>query len=342
MKRSILSIAVAASIALALGACGGGPTTGTVAPTSASETRKPPPAAGRTPLLGGRLTVALPAEARVAPRRRSIMAAEESDEEETRVILAPGAGDLARFVMLARETFVTGTGDAPADARLWLRESGERARVEPIAAGEGLSVAAIVPQTAARGDAPLLVLALLVERPDKTIAEVGFYILPEMAGERAKWDARARAVAGSLAAGQNALVATRDHRVDVGGGRALALRSPEPFVLTRQPGPDFLVFRIRSLRPIGRPPSAIGVYVGGHPSYQFEQAGIAPADVQKISGKLLGNDVEWMRWTEEDVVMLEAMTRVGEHDVVHVFLYAEPARLDALKAAAEGMTLLGP
>src|SRR5512136_940564 len=59
-------------------------------------------------LLGGRLTVRMPAAARVEPRQRSIMSAAESGEEETRVVLDAGP---ERLVLLASELFARFEGD---------------------------------------------------------------------------------------------------------------------------------------------------------------------------------------------------------------------------------------
>ena len=325
------------ALVLLLFGCGGAQP----APKPAGDGQpKAPAAAGSTAsLLGGRLSVWLPAGAKVAPRRRSIMSAEESDEEETRVILVSGDGDLARFVMLARETFTRGTGDAVADARTWLSASKERASVGRIAAGAGLDVAGVVPEQPS-GQGPLLVLAALVERPDRTIAEIGFYILPEMAAERAEFEGRARDIVKSLTAGKSTLPQKRDHRIAVDGS-TLSVSLPEEFVLTRQPGPDFLVFRLRALRTIGQPPAAIGIYFGGHPSYQYQQQEIPDSGVSRSPGKLLGKDVEWLTWKAEDVTMHEAIAELGEHDFVHVFLYAEQDRLAALKTAVEAMQLSG-
>lgn len=299
------------------------------------------PEGKRTPLLGGRLAFRIPDGARILPRRTSIMAAEQSSDEETRVVLVPGQGDMARFVMMADEVFALGTGDVVADARHWLVGKGEHGKLEPLVAGPGLHVAAFVPE-GQRSGSPLCVLELLVERADRTTAEVGFYILPEMAGERARWTARARSIAGTLTAGEHALALSAEHRIDLGEKRVLVVRSPAPSVLTSQPGPDFLVLHLRTLGHIGDLRSAMGVYIGGYPSYQFEQAGVPAAQVQKVAGKLLGHDVQWMRWTARNVVMLEAMTKLDAHEILHVFAHGSAPDADALKTAAEQMTLTGP
>lgn len=297
------------------------------------------PQGKRTPLLGGRLVFRMPDGARIEPRRTSIMAARQSSDEETRVVLVPGKGDLARFVMMANELFALGTGDAVADLKQ-LDGPGEHAKVEQLVAGGGLHVAAVVPGNQ-RSDSPLCVLLLLVERPDRTAVQLAFFVLPEMAGERAQWTARAKAISRSLTAGAHGLALSSEHRVDLGGGRVLVVRSPAPSVLTRQPGPDFLVVHLRELNRIGGLPAAMGIYIGGYPSYQFEQAGVPAAQVQKVAGKLLGHDVKWMRWTDQDVVMLEAMTKLDDHEVLHVFVHGTAADAAALRSAAEHMTLTG-
>jgi hypothetical protein len=291
-------------------------------------------------LLGGRLRATVPPGAALAPRRRNVMAAEEASTEESRVILVPGDGERARFVMLAREGFELGSRDPVKDAQVLVREDREeRYRIEPLQVGSGLKAASFVPEGRAHGKGPLLVLGALLEQPDNTIQTVLFFILPEMASERASWEVKARAIAMTLSAAGKAL----EHpaglkRLDSGAGSDLVLELPRGYVVNQQQGPDFVVYHVRKLTRVGAPPALLGLYIGGHPSYQYKQNERGEEGLTRSKGALLGQPVEWLSWDlpEGGLRMIEGMSKLGERDFVHAFATGDPSTLPELRALAEG------
>ncbi|MBI5534683.1 MAG: hypothetical protein HY898_18300 [Deltaproteobacteria bacterium] len=295
-------------------------------------------------LLGGRLRVSVPAGAKAVPRRRSIMAAEEATTEETRVILDPGTSGVPKFVMLAREGFEIGSKDPIKDVQVLVKEDkDERYRIEPFTAGGGLKAAAFYPEGKAHGDGPLLAMGVFLEQPDDTIQTVLFFILPEMIGERPAWEAKAKSIAASLSSGGKKLeLPAGERKLDTGEGSDLVLQVPRGFVINRQDGPDFFVYHVRKLTRVGAPPAMLGLYVGGHPSYQYKQNERGEEGLVRTKGTLLGQPVEWVNWDMRSggLKMAETMGKLSDHSFVHAFATSDSATVIELQAIATSMKVV--
>jgi hypothetical protein len=305
------------------------------APTTAG------PLGDAIPLLGDRLRVRAPEGAKIAPRGHSIMAADTSNDEETRVVLVPGTGEMAKFVLLARESFAYGTGDVVADAKVLLGKEAAGLRIENAKVGAGLTAVALVPKRDLDSHGALFVLGAVVERADKTLCELSFYITSDMVAERPEWTQRAHGILASAAAGNGKLPGAKKHQLDTGQGQLLALEFPRQTVLTRQEGPDFWVYRFREIGKLGESMPTVGLYIGGHPSHQFKQANVSDKKVKKQSGRLLGKPTDWYTWTSEDGDQIsEAIAPLGKHDRVHVFVTGPAKQQGELRRSLEAMRLV--
>jgi hypothetical protein len=333
--------------------CGAQPTTSPTAPespapgASATASTKPeasvtPPATplgDRMPLLGDRLRFRPPESAKIAPRSQGIMSADESDDEETRVVLVPGTGEMAKFVLLARESFVFGTGNVEADAKKLLGKELNDLNVESAKVGAGLSAVALVPKRDLDSHGALFVYGAVIERADKTMCELSFYITSDMVAERAEWATRAKAILASVEAGSGKLPGRTEHKLDTGAGQLLVIKFPRATVLTKQRGPDFTVYHLRELGKIGQSMPSVGIYVGGHPSLQFKQSDVSEKKVKKSSGRLLGKSVDWYTWTGDSDQISEAIAGLGKHDQVHVFVSGPAGKHAELRRVLEAMTV---
>src|SRR5262245_7564988 len=101
----------------------------------------------RTSLLGDHLTIALPADMKIAPRRASIMSAENSGEDETRAMLDDGK---ARFVMMAYELYALGGTDVKATVEADFKRGGYAGALEALALPKPLVGFATTPATVAK------------------------------------------------------------------------------------------------------------------------------------------------------------------------------------------------
>jgi hypothetical protein len=325
---------------LAASACGAVPPRRTEDPPPKPESASEAEAAtgSGTPLLGGHLTVELPKGAVQRPRRESIMAAPSADTDETRIFLEEGGVDgRARFVLMVTELFLRGSGDLERDGRALAFQGDRVSRL----AGARIPMVALEPGAATVDpDRPILVLAAIVGHPDGTLQQLEFLILPDMAAELETYARRARAIAETVAPGPRTLEA-RGGKVPL--GETLTVELPAGYLVTKQEGPDFDLFRLRRLVTATEPTMMLGVYRGGHPSFQLNQAsrdgGPAPSATE-AEGPLFGQPARWITWqSRAGARFREAIVKRGELDAVHVYaIGADEAALVELQRIAATLT----
>ncbi len=293
-------------------------------------------------LLAGRLSMRMPAGARLEARRASIMAAPQASQDETRVMLDAGP---ERLVVMVNEVFALAGADFEAAVRKEAATPGAGGvtfKVEALKTGSPkLKAWALLPSKLAGGEANL-VLASYLTSPDATVQLVRFYVNPVGAKDPKGCEALARAAHATLLPGTRKLASEAGVR-SLGGHSKLEVTAPGGYIATLQPGPDFEVHHLRKLAPFGTPGPSLGVYLGGHPSYQHRQRGGTDAKkVKERSGKLLGKKVTWYEWpvsTKPARTMVEAIAPAeGGRVQLHVFASgATPAELAELLKMAESI-----
>jgi hypothetical protein len=294
------------------------------------------PAPTPTDVLAGRLRLRGPKTLRVEPRGHSIMAAPNSAQHETRLMLDAGK---ERLVIMAVEMFETVGDDLPGAVRRDVADWPQPPTVEALTVPE-LRAVAVVPATHDLKREAILILSLYVASADNTVQNLSFYVNPAGGADIKGATGLSRRIAATLTAGPTKMVKSGGVRPLSDG---LSVNLPEGFSTTQQPGPDFTVHHLRKLTPLGKPPARIGIYLGGHPSYQYRQMDEAAPPVKKSPGKLLGHDIEWHSWTRgkapSEVTTMEALAPIGGSLKMHVFLNAATdAELAALRKVAESLT----
>lgn len=293
-------------------------------------------------LLAGRLSMRLPAGARLEARRTSVMAAPQASQDETRVMLDAGP---ERLVVMVNEVFALAGADFEAAVRKEAARPGAGGvtfKVEALKTGSPkLKAWALLPSKLAGGEANL-VLASYLTSPDATVQLVRFYVNPVGARDPKGCEALARAAHATLLPGTRKLASEAGVR-SLGGHSRLEVTAPRGYIATLQPGPDFEVHHLRKLAPFGTPGPSLGVYVGGHPSYQHRQrGGVDAKKVKERGGKLLGKKVTWYEWpvsTTPARTMVEAIAPAPDGRMqLHVFASgATPAELAELLRMAESI-----
>jgi len=252
-------------------------------------------------LLGGRLEATLPAAMKLAARGHHIMAAEASDQHETRAILDLGP---ARFVMMAYELFAVIGRDFPAAILADKQAQGEPTdtfRLEPLPVTAEFTVIAEIP-TATSSDADAnLIYSAWIGHADGTVQLLAFYVNPAGAHDAARWTQLARAIAQSLQPGPRALnLLAGEHTFGLAPATVtVTVTTPDGWTASIQPGPDFAIYHLHKLAVLGTPAVSCGIYLGRHGSYQFKQHGIDPASVKSSPGKLFGAETTWLTWTAD-------------------------------------------
>lgn len=312
------------------------------ATTTAGALGKLPLAAQPTELLAGRLRLRLPAGAKIQARRAGIMSAPESAQEETRVVLDAGP---ERLVLMAAELL----SSAPPDLLATVRKS-----LDPVPAGGpqpnlalqnlgGLQTVLFTPAKFEAQDDAVLLLTAYVVHTDNLVQVLEFYVNPAGARDLRGVQALARNIAATLQPGATRLPGAGPATLSSG----LAITLPAGYVVTRKPGPDFVVHNVHKIVPWGQPRAYLGIYVGGHASFAYRQRDETP-DVKKTPGQLLGQKIEWQEWSHAQnpgLTTLEAIVPLGGgasgHGLMaHVFFSSKnAAQLAELKQVAETLRL---
>ena len=317
------------------------------APASTSLQKQP-----STSLLKDRLTLRLPKDMRIQARAHSIMSAPQPTEEETRAVLDAGE---ERLVLMAAELFERGGADPDRSVRATVAEfKPPPLKVEPLQlSSQNLKAWAVFPASIDRSRSAILLLSVYALHPDGFMQLLNFYVnppaakgagcsglarvagagkLPQAPGELPTCTALVHAIASTLEAG------TR--RIDSAGGErkltgqynddSFFVKVPAGTGVTAQSGHDFTVHHVRLPVDLGEPQPSLGIYVGGHPSYQYKQNDAQVTPTRK-PGKVFGKDVSWQVWSESPKsVMAEVIVDHPQSKNARVHLFASAADEKAL------------
>lgn len=340
------------------------------APTQGAPAAAPPAFLKDAPalsLLSDRLSLRMPKGARVEARPHSIMAADQPNEQETRVML--DAGD-ERLVVMTYEVFarIPQGKDPESVVRAAMEKDFDppRPTLTPLPLADARTKAwAVVPAAMDKNREAILVLAAYVVHPDGFVQTLSFYVNPASAkGEGCSGQIRAANASNlpkatsdlpgctALARALASTIAPGPRRLDVAGGErklqgqynddTFLAKVPPGTSVTTQKGPDFTVHRVLFPADLGAQQPTLGVYVGGHPSFQYNQVEAKVKPTQK-PGKALGQSVTWQVWqVNPERVMAEAITAHPRSQgmKVHVFASAGSEKeLAPLLDTAASLTL---
>lgn len=278
-------------------------------------------------LLAGRLRVRGPAGIGDIPRSHSIMAAPPAAEMESRLLLEHEG---ARFVVFAEELFRTPSDDLLAAARA---DAGEGYRVSALTVEEPLRAVIAIPRELDTSDEAVDVALVYTVTPDDLVQRVGFYVTPD-AAEDGGCERLALALAGTLHAGGRSLPDEPGPRVLEG---TLGIDLPPRHRLVVEEGPDFSVYRVYALLPLGGGEGSLGIYIGGHPSMRRREG------ATRSRGRIGRRPVEWEDSTEEGARFRQGLVELGPHRYAHVFFSSDdPEAFERLREVAvslrEGVT----
>lgn len=280
-------------------------------------------------LIGGRLVAQFPAKAKDVPRTPSIMAAAHTAVEETRVLYDDGP---IRFVVMAYEAFAR-SEDLPADVKTLIKSWTPTPVIEVLAEKRIVIILGTKPKKPGEGN---MLLSAYHRHPDGTVQLLQFYVNPKGVEDFEGAQKLAKQIALSLKPGKKMAKTPSPMLLKIREGQTLSIPIQENWSVTTRHGPDFLVFKVRTL-PLLPQLESMGIYVGGHPSSMVKQG----AKVSVSKGKLLDQAIEWSRWTDSGTHWAEVIVPLNEHERMHVFISAESvAQVDALIKVGQGMSKL--
>jgi hypothetical protein len=318
------------------------------APAAAFLEKQPP-----TSLLKDRLTLRLPKDARIEARPHSLMAAPEPTEAETRAVL--DAGD-ERLVIMAHELFARGGADPDRSVRVTVAAEFKPPplKIEPLhLSDKQLKAWTVFPPSLDRSHAAILLLSVYVLHPDGFMQLLNFYVnpaaasgtgcgglsrvagaakLPKAPGELPTCTALVHAIASTLGAGPRRIDSGEGERKLTGryGDDTFFVKVPAGTGATVQQGHDFTVHRVLLPVDLGATQPRLGIYVGGHPSYQYQQRNTKVSPKLK-PGKVFGKAISWQVWpmSPEDV-MAEVIIDHPKSPNARIHLFAGAADEEAL------------
>jgi hypothetical protein len=277
---------------------------------------------GPIPLLAGRLRVRGPTGVANTPRGHSIMAAPPAAEMESRLLLEHEG---ARFVVLAEEILRAPTDDLVAAARA---EVGVGHDVAALDVEGPLRAAIAVPAELDLADDAVDVAIVYTATEDDLVQRVAFYVTPD-AARTGGCQRLGMRLARTLTAGTRRLPDEPGPRVLEG---TLGIDLLPGHRLLVEPGPDFSVYRVSPVLPLGSGEGYLGIYVGGHPSLQPREG------ATRVPGRLLGRAIEWEESSEAGLRRRQALASLSGNGHVHVFFGADdPAVFDRLREVAESL-----
>jgi hypothetical protein len=200
-------------------------------------------------LLGGRLSVRMPAVAEAHPRGHDIMAAPASDEEESRIVVDAGK---ERVVLMAYELYALSGSDLEEAARAdvagsWGKEAAA-VKLEKLTVAPPLTAVTLVPPRQDGQRDANLVLGLFVGNGDGTVQYLAFYVNPAGARDATGAATLCRKIAATVRAGSRRLSWKSGPRSFPGiGNDRLVIMAPEGFVASIQEGPDFSIYWLRKI-----------------------------------------------------------------------------------------------
>src|ERR1035441_5781597 len=282
-------------------------------------------------LLAGRLATRVPTEGKTEARRASIMAAAESVEQESRIVLDYGP---QKMVLMVSETFSRASSDFEAAVQKRMAPTSQKVAVWDL--HSPLRGVAYWPNTTSWTAEANLVMGLYVLRPDRTVQHLAFYLNPAAAQDLGVWERLARKIAESVADGHNNLT-TEAGELGIAGFVATV---PDGYAATNQRGPDFSVYHLHKITEFGDPESTLNIYTGNYPH------GLANGPQVRTSRTiLLGAPAEWRETSRtensETVISNEAILLIhGGMPALyaHIFLTSgNSAQMDELKRIAESL-----
>lgn len=273
------------------------------------------------PILDGKYLVDVPADAVAKQNPHDVMSPEPSHQIQDNLWVE--RKDF-RFAVIAEETFIKCDRGfaAPSPASPGTKE----VRVTT-AHPEILALLATRDPVGRTGHTTHLGLATICV-PGDTVTSLNFATDLQPSGDlRAVMTMRDRLLASLTLGARRASVRARTETLKVAPDQTFTLRLPDDYMLFREEGPDFIVYRIRNVDRDGTEKASGLIYFGDHPQ------GSAASD-SSVAGTLLGEPITWQQPEQGE---LRHLKKVSGHYIDIFLISADPRKLSVLKALAESL-----
>jgi len=237
------------------------------------------------PLLAGRLMVRSVEGAGDVPLPYDVMSAPDAPTDRSRVYYERGQVGLA--VVATERWQRAGAGYDTAVRRRLEDEGGEVVDVKT--GGPALPMVAWLPTEQPSGaSGTSFLLVGYVKHPDGTVQFIQIGTFPEQFTDVDGCRALALSIAATLTPGKRALESGAGTRDIAFFDKKFKATVPDGWVVSTQPGPDFVVVRIRELSEFPEPAPELGIALTDHPPSPNKDGVLSTQP-----GKLLGRPATW-------------------------------------------------
>ncbi len=278
-------------------------------------------------VLGDRLRVDVTEDAEVRGGRHDIMSAPPS-AQGLEVVELRAEADAAISIYI-EESFRSAPRDLLTAVRAIVPEGWDVGEIETRGAGRAV-VTTPVPLREREGFVELL--RTYMTGADGLVLQSAFFAPVDMVRAGGRTEA-ARRVASTFSHGSRVIDAAGGERVL---SRDIGLTLPAGFALVTDDGPDFSVFRVHAVEPFDELGGSLGVYEGGHASFD------PPPSATTHSTRTFDRDVVWYEYEQDGQHRGDGLIDL-DHGVLHVFYgSASPSVFASLRAVAESLHRVVP
>jgi hypothetical protein len=270
----------------------------------------------------------MPRSAKTEPRGYDIMSAPEATDSETRVVIESKA---KKIVLMANELHAYAGSNLSKNVeglvKTWQKESGSEFTCSPQKFSKDNLRLVFLQDKKGRnqsGDVRL-VNGVIAASKDGTVQYLALYVNEAGAKDWNQILELSKKILVSLRAGK-ATPNLKSRTVFVDEGLNLSITLPPSSMISRQPGPDFQLFRCYLLKELSSPTVAMTIYSGTCPNFK-------PTEMKKDRESIVLD--QKIRWYKNKENGLEALVHVPKepNQVLHIMLgeNKEPDTVDMLK-----------
>jgi len=293
-------------------------------------------------ILNDKTFFRFPNDAKNIARQTDIMSADPNINRETRIILDI---DKQRLVFFARELYVTANNNL---LDVLSKDNNEKAKVKILTDKDSILSVLVTPKKLDSTETAILVNNLYVQTQDRTVFVIGAYINPDAYKNRDEFQELSENVFSTLTKGSRKLnFQARTEKLPIfDGKKKFSIALPDGYVITKDKGYDFEVFKLQKIRDIADTNwLSLTIYTGYHPSYFYREYNFDKSSAIKTNGRFLNKKVIWLNFKnmEKQLFLKEQQILINQIEkglIVHIAMLGNNQKMiDELTELIENIKL---
>lgn len=186
----------------------------------------------KTGLIAGRLTVSVPPDAKSAALQKGLMAAPESDYEQTRIVIDAGR---QRMVLMAYDEFALAGANFEEEVKKVTSRFDQKVTLKPMSLTAPIRAVAYLPVTPTKDRDANLVMGVFAAQPDGSVQRLEWYVNKDAAAQLGAASKLAQSIAQTIAPGKRALdAAGGDRELLVSSTKSIFISIPKGYARPRK------------------------------------------------------------------------------------------------------------